>query len=122
MQNMETIKSRYMQDGLDKRLGGIAANLIRIASFSVNPQNRQAVQTMLEETEFFIEWAAPDAPLNVQVFLVEVQLQLALWHRNWPAIYSEIQNREKLRQWSRLVSEKVLTFMKETCATSSSEI
>jgi len=111
-----------MQDSLDKRLGGIAANLTRITSFSVNPQNWQAVQTMLEETEFFIEWTAPDAHLNVQTFLVEVQIQLALWHRNWPTIYTEIHNREKLQQWSRLVSEKVLTFVRETCATSSSGI
>ena len=122
MLNMETIKSRYMQDGLDKRLGGIAANLTRIASFSVNPQNWEAVQTMLEETEFFIEWAVPDAPLNVQVFLVEVQVQMSLWHRNWPMIYSKIQNRENLQQWSRLVSEKVLMLARETCATSSSGI
>ncbi|MFH1335811.1 MAG: hypothetical protein ABII96_04785 [Candidatus Zixiibacteriota bacterium] len=122
MLNMETIKSRYMQDGLDKRLGGIAANLTRIASFSVNPQNWEAVQTMLEETEFFIEWAVPDAPLNVQVFLVEVQVQMSLWHRNWPMIYSKIQNREKLQQWSRLVSEKVLMLARETCATSPSGI
>jgi hypothetical protein len=122
MQNMETIKNRYLQDGLERQLGGIAANLARIASFSINPQNWEAVQTMLEETEFFIEWTAPDAPLNVQAFLVEVQIQLALWHRNWSTIHTEEQNREKLHRWSRLVSEKVLTLARETCATSSSEI
>ncbi len=122
MKNIEAIKARYQHDDLYIRLGGIAANLARISSASSDPRDCEAVQTMLEETEFFIEWTAPDAPLNVQAFLVEVQIQLALWHRNWSTIHTEEQNREKLHRWSRLVSEKVLTLARETCATSSSEI
>jgi hypothetical protein len=109
MQNMETIKNRYLQDGLDKRLGGIAANLARIASFSINPQNWEAVQTMLEETKFFIEWTAPDAPLNVQAFLVEVQIQITLWHRNWPRIYANPEECKKIRQWAVSVTERIFT-------------
>jgi hypothetical protein len=122
LKNIEAIKTRYLHDDLSIRLGGIAANLARVSSASSDPKDWQAVQTMLEETEFFIEWTVPDAPLNVQTFLVEVQVQLALWHRNWPALHPDVTNREKLRQWSRLVSEKTLTLMRETCATSSSGI
>lgn len=38
---------------------------------------------LLEEGEWFCEWAAPDAPLETQVVLAEIQLMLAIWERNW---------------------------------------
>lgn len=109
MRNLEAIKDRYMKDGLKERLGGIAANLARIASFSANPKNLNAVESLLQETKFFIEWTAPDAQLEVQAFLVEVQIQLALWHRIWSRVHTEVKEREKLQHWSRSVSEKVFS-------------
>ncbi|MGB8657391.1 MAG: hypothetical protein WCE90_06345 [Candidatus Zixiibacteriota bacterium] len=109
MKNIEAIKARYLHDDLHIRLGGIAANLARISSASSDPQDWEAVLTMLEETKFFIEWTAPDASLNVQAFLVEVQIQLALWQRIWAKIHTEVQEREKLQNWSRVMSERVFT-------------
>ena len=108
MKNLETIKKRYLQDDLQVRLGGIAANLARIASFSSDPVDWEAVQSTLEESKFFIEWAAPEAPLNVKTFLVELQIQLALWHRVWPQVYANPQEREKLSQLARTWSQNVL--------------
>jgi hypothetical protein len=108
VRNIETIKTRYLQDDLRVRLGGIAANLVRIASFSSNPANREAVHSILEESEFFIEWTAPEAPLNVQALLIELQIQLALWYREWPWVYSNPQKREKLSQLARTWSENIL--------------
>jgi hypothetical protein len=109
VKNFEAIKTRYLQDALQVRLGGIAANLARIASASSDPRDWKAVESMLEETKFFIEWTAPDAPLSVQAFLVEVQIQLALWHRIWSKVHTEVKDREKLQHWSRVMSERVLT-------------
>jgi hypothetical protein len=80
VRNLRAIKNRYLQDDLTVRLGGIAANLARIASCSNYPNEWEAVQSMLEESKFFIEWTAPEASLNVQAYLVELQIQLALWH------------------------------------------
>lgn len=108
MKNLEIIKKRYLQDDLPVRLGGIAANLARIASFSSNPANWETVQSMIEESKFFIEWTAPEAPLNVQALLVELQIQLALWYREWPQVYTNPQKREKLSQLARTWSQNVL--------------
>lgn len=108
MRNLEAIRTRYLKDDLSIRLGGIAANLARIASCSSRPADWEAVQSMLEESEFFIEWTAPEAPLNVQATLVELQIQLALWHRIWPQIHTDPQQREKLRQLARTWSQNVL--------------
>jgi hypothetical protein len=108
MKNLETIRTRYLKDDLRVRLGGIAANLARIASVSSDPADWEAVQSMLEESEFFIEWTAPEAPLNVQAHLVELQIQLALWHLRWPQVYTDPQECEKLAQLARTWSQKVL--------------
>lgn len=109
MRNLETIRTRYLKDDLLVRLGGIATNLARIASFSSDPADWEAVQSMLEESEFFIEWTAPAAPMNVQAFLVELQIQLAQWHLKWPQVYTDPQQREKLSQLARTWSQNVLT-------------
>ncbi len=107
MRNIEAIKARYLQDDPQVRLGGIAANLARIASCSDHPDEWEAVQSMLEESRFLIEWTAAEAPLNVQAYLVELQIQLALWHHVWPKVCSNPQEREKLSRqahsWSRNV-------------------
>jgi len=79
----ETIRQRFLRDPLPKRLGSLAADLARISSFAENPKNRQAVTSLLEEGKHFAEWAAPDAPLETQVVLADIQLALAVWEREW---------------------------------------
>jgi hypothetical protein len=69
---------RFMQDPPAIRLGGIAANLARIASFAGNPLNRQAVLDLTEESKWFIEWTAPLADVEVAARLAEIQVSLAL--------------------------------------------
>jgi hypothetical protein len=108
IKNLEIIKKRYLQDDLPTRLGGIAANIARIASWSSDPADWEAVHSMLEESKFFIEWTAPEAPLNVQALLVELQIQLALWYLIWPKVYTDPQEREKLSKLARTWSQNVL--------------
>ena len=95
-----TIRERYLQDPLPIRLGGLAADLARIASCAGNPRNRSAVSTLLEEGKYLAEWAAPDAPLETQAVLAEVQLQLAHWHRRWLAGQPVPQMTEAAQRWS----------------------
>jgi hypothetical protein len=53
--------------------------LARINSFSDHPDHRDVVESLLDESKFFIEWTAPKTILETQVKLVELQLQLARW-------------------------------------------
>ena len=105
MRNLEVIKKRYLQDDLPVRLGGIAANLARIASCAARADDWRAVQSMLGESKFLIEWTAAEAPSNVQALLAELQIHLALWHRVWPRVHSDPIERERLgglaRSWSQ---------------------
>ena len=96
----DTIRERYLRDPLPIRLGGLAADLARIASWVDNPKNHLAVAGLLEESKYFCEWAAPDAPLDVQAVLAEVQIQLACWHRAWLQGQSPPQLSAEARRWS----------------------
>lgn len=79
MGNLEQIKKRFLKDNLPVQLGGIAANLARVDSFSRMRNNKKVIADLIEESKFFIEWSAPKAPLDIQEDLVNLQLQLALY-------------------------------------------
>lgn len=108
MKNIEDIKTRYLKDVLPVRLGGISADLARIASFAPLKDNWEAVRSLLEESEFFIEWTAPEVSLEQKAFLVELQIQIALWHRIWTEIYTNSKEREKLSRQASFWSQKIL--------------
>ena len=77
------IRQRFLQDPLPIRLGGLAADLARIASFAEDPADREAVTSLLEEGKYFAEGAAAEAPPETQAVLAEIQLALAVWERGW---------------------------------------
>lgn len=79
MQNLEEIKKRFLKNNLSMRLGCIASDLARIKSFSLMANNQRAIKDLIEESKFFIEWAAPKMPLAIQKELVNLQIQLAFW-------------------------------------------
>jgi len=96
----DTIRDRYLRDSPPVRLGGLAADLMRLSSCVENPKNRDVIATLLEEGKYFAEWAAPGAPLEVQSALAEVQVLLALWQRRWTAGRPEPLMREEAKRWS----------------------
>ena len=101
----ETVRERFLRDPVPVRLGGLAANLARMKSFSALPQARDAMEGLIEESKLFIEWAAPEAELETQAELVELQLQLAMWHANWDELWSDPAGRQAVsaaaEQWSQ---------------------
>lgn len=109
MKNEAAIKERYLQDPLPIRLGGLAANLARVQSFSDHPKNREVVKNILEESKYFIEWTTLEAALELQAELVALQRQLALWHYGWNVLWADETLRqavaEKAGRWSQRVLE-----------------
>lgn len=108
IKNLESVKERYLRDSLPVRLGGLAANLARVSSFAENPKNQNAVSGIIRESEFFIEWTAPDAVLDIQVKLVELQRQLGWWHDNWPDISHDKNKLKQVIQQFKEWSEQIL--------------
>jgi len=112
MKNLATIRERYLRDPLPIRLGGLAADLARIASFSDHPDHLHAVSDLLEESKFFVEWVVPETKIEVQGLLVELQIQLALWHRALPKTYANRADPQRMAQQARAWSERILEEMR----------
>lgn len=110
MKNLAQKKQRYLLDPIAIRLGGLAANLARVKSFSKNSANHQAVFDLFEESKYFIEWTAVDAEMRTTLELIELQLQIATWQQQWHKNWDDQEKRAMLAQtsanWSRRLLER----------------
>ena len=80
-----TRRESYLRQGVPIRLGSLAADLARIASFA-EINDATAVESLLEESAAFIEWCAPglvNERIDDAARLVDIQRGLATWHRRW---------------------------------------
>ena len=77
MKNLASIRERFLRDDTPVRLGGIAANLSRISSFSDDLAHGPAILDMIEESKWFIEWVAPSLDIDAAARLAEIQISLA---------------------------------------------
>jgi hypothetical protein len=93
---------------LPVRLGGLAANLARVKSFSDHVDHREVVASPLDESKYFIEWTTHEADPEAQAKLVELQIQLARWQLNWTETWNDPAQRATVAEQSRAWSEQVL--------------
>jgi hypothetical protein len=109
MKDWTEIRDRYLRDPLAVRLGGLAANLRRIKSFAAHEASCEALESMIDESKFFIEWTANEADVSTAAELVELQVQLARWQRSWTSIWADPARRREVadrsESWSRRVLE-----------------
>ena len=108
MKDWTAVRDRNMRDDLPVRLGGLAANLSRIKSFAAHDASREAVESMIAESKFFIEWTAAEAEVNTAAELVELQIQLARWQYNWARIWHDPVKRSEVAEQSAAWSQRVL--------------
>lgn len=108
MKDWTAIRERYLRDNFPVRLGGLAANLSRIKSFAANDAGRDAVESLIAESKFFIEWTAAEAEINAAAELVELQIQLARWQYNWAHIWDDRVQRRNVAEQSAAWSQRVL--------------
>ena len=108
MRDWTTVRERYLRDELSVRLGGLAANLARIESFSGQEGDIDVVESLLDESKFFIEWTAADADIDTAAELIELQLQLAGWQRRWRSICRDRAQMLRIAEAARVWSDRVL--------------
>lgn len=108
MKDWSVIRERYMRDELPVRLGGLAANLSRIKSFSANEASRETIASLIDESKMFIEWTAAQAEINTAALMVDVQIQLALWQIRWERIWSDPVQRKQIAEQSGIWSKQIL--------------
>lgn len=108
MKEQIALQNRYLRDPLPIRLGGLSANLARINTFSDHPDHSGVVKHLVNESKLFIEWTAPDAELEVQAALVELQIQLALWQETWEELWRDPEQRLAIARQAQVWSNRIL--------------
>ena len=108
MKDLSNIRERYMRDPLPVRLGGLAADLARITSFSQNPDNLVPVADLMREAAHFIEWCVPESELEGRVILLELQRHLAHWRMRLSQRFSDQAWRDQMTAEAQRWSQRVL--------------
>jgi len=108
MKNWETLKQRYLRDGLPIRLGCLASNLARIKTLSQKATAPNVAVSLVEESKIFIEWTALDADIDTAGELVELQIQLALWQLRWAKIWADPEQRMEVAEQAKIWSDRIL--------------
>ncbi len=103
MKDLEPIRQRLMREIPQKRLGHLAADLLRIANF-IESGSADEAKPIIRESKWFVEWIVPEADLETQQLLVTAQSFLARREIQWS---SWIQNKQEVqgtastvRNWS----------------------
>jgi hypothetical protein len=108
LKDWNATRERYLRDPVPIRLGGIAANLARVKSFSTFDENSKLVEGLLEESKYFIEWTAAETDIEVAAQLAELQIQLAFWQHNWERNWTNLERRSFVVTRARLWSDRLL--------------
>jgi hypothetical protein len=108
MRDWERLKERYLCDGVPVRLGELASTLSRIKSFSREIILQEAVEQMIEESKFFIEWTVDEVEPNVAIELNELHTQLICWQRDFLTNWHDSTRRAKVSQQARIWSDRIL--------------
>ena len=80
MKDISRLRDRFQRDGLDRRLGNIASNLLRLSSWLQMGRDPQVTVDLMQETAGMIEWTGDDATED----LVNIQREICRWRRIWP--------------------------------------
>jgi len=108
MKNLNEIRERYLKEPFNKRLGHLASDLARISALLENSKNKKAVDDILQESKFFIEWTVSEAPFNIQILLSEMQIKLAQLHFHLLHQKENPTEVDRLKKITKSWSEQVL--------------
>lgn len=108
MKDFASTRARYLRDDVPVRLGGLAADLARIGSTSMNPANSVVVEVLLEEARRFIEWTGEELDADTAGELVDLQLALTLWLHAWETARASSAERALLAHQALCWSDRVL--------------
>ena len=104
MRNQNELQERFLKENATMRLGHLASDLGRIASLLGMRVGGETVKTVIEESKFFAEWAAPEVEPKVQELLADIQSFLALTELEWNGSSDRSEWRgvtaRQLRYWS----------------------
>jgi hypothetical protein len=110
MINKERKRERFLRDPLPVRLAGLAADLARVSSSARRETGAESVASMLEESQYYIEWTAAETEPEIAAELVDIQRMVALWRKAWPEMQGHSTQRTLLSVQAKKWSDQVLGY------------
>ncbi len=110
MINKERRRERFMRDTLPVRLASLAADLARVSSSARHVTGAESVASMLEESQYFIEWTAAEAEPEIAAELVDIQRMVGLWRKAWPEAQNNRTQRTLLSVQAKKWSDVILRY------------
>ena len=110
----EQLRDNYLRQPMPRRLGNLASNLNRIATYSDGSFGKEGIFELIRESQHFAEWAAADAPLELILNLVEMQRQLARWKIHWNTTWDDPAQKLRMQTDAKTWSDKLINWMTQT--------
>jgi hypothetical protein len=89
MNNLAALQQTYIQSNPFQQLEFIANRLNRIATICNESKDLSSAIELIRESQYFIEWTAPNISIDDAVELVELGRILADWKFRWLEISSD---------------------------------
>ncbi|BAU09755.1 unknown protein [Leptolyngbya sp. NIES-3755] len=104
----EALRQRYQEADISTRLGALASNLSRIHSLTLRREQSEVVVHLIRESQFLIEWTAPNLEIEFAAELVELQRLLGSWYYHWNMVWTTSVHRDQIVEQTQHWAEKVL--------------
>jgi hypothetical protein len=88
MNNLTSDRQTYIQSDTSQQLNSLADKLDRIATICSDAEDLSSVMELIRESQYFIEWTAPNLSIDDAAELVELGRILAEWKYRWVEISS----------------------------------
>lgn len=108
---LEQRRASYLRQPMPRRLGNLASNLNRIATYSIGSFSKEGIFELIRESQHFAEWTAADAPLELTLNLVEMQRQLARWKVHWDTTWDDPAQKSRMQADAKAWSDKLIVWM-----------
>jgi hypothetical protein len=104
----EQRREKYLRQPMPRRLGNLASNLNRIATYSNGSFSKENIFDLIRESQYFAEWTAADAPLELTLSLVEMQRQLARWKLHWSEVWQDESKKTQMQEQAKFWSDRMI--------------
>ena len=111
MRDVARLKEEYLQDSLEKQIGNLASDFLRLEEACRHPKD--AVNDLLQEIEYCIGWSVGTAgPVKTKGILEDLQTRVATWRLVWPRLGKDPQFRNAVAREAHAWSQKLLKLVK----------
>ncbi len=80
MRDLKRLRERFLRGPLDRRLGNLASDLLRLSTWLRLRRDDTLARELIQEIAWMIEWSDEHATEE----LVNMQRELCRWQRVWP--------------------------------------